>query len=422
MKKLKLPKSRTSHQRVVEVWRHLCQEPYVPPPTPGATERGAEEHNAMITDGYNTGTDDRGVDMCGKEQEEEKNELEPFPMTTNQNQKRKKGKGKKNKNAAKKNTNTSTSIPEHPTNPWEATRISSYTSESGGIIEVEDVEAFKLRKARYVASEGLHAIRCAWGKVQEATTLFLISKLVFPQHTIEEVGMCPLVSTACDAVVNVDIDTVPLIAASPDALLVDPTQEGDRRAIIEIKNVCPFQSATTPVESGKKSKNFKKKKNGCSNYTVHDRGPKQRIDPLWVPQVQLMMMCTGINVAYIVCRSATRGLTVFRMGADEEMQRLMLQVVGAFYRGHVMNPSRPHIHTKEKKEKGGRVGGRLPPPRDCWSTLPEHQEMIRRIVKMVNSGVEVVKKVPGRECREALKHTDQRFFLSSPSSSSVSIL
>lgn len=147
--------------------------------------------------------------------------------------------------------------------------------------------------------------------------------------------------------------------------------------VIEVKNSCPFDYN-------------QHKRGGKRRFILCDRGPRRQLDTLWIPQLQLHMLCTGTSSVLVASRSATRGVRLFRMRADPELQRLMLCVLRKLWTEHVVP--------------------RRIPPRDAFLNMPEHQAMLKRI-REVGLAARVVGEVSGEAAAMALAGTDQRFFL-----------
>ncbi|KAF8058321.1 rplW [Scenedesmus sp. PABB004] len=98
------------------------------------------------------------------------------------------------------------------------------------------------------------------------------------------------------------------------------------REVVEVKSHCPF--AVSAKRSGKK---------GRVRVTAgfRPRGPAPRVQPQWVPQLQLHMLATGCSSALLVSRCAHEGVRAFRLFADREYQRTMLSLLALLQRQHV---------------------------------------------------------------------------------------
>jgi hypothetical protein len=169
--------------------------------------------------------------------------------------------------------------------------------------------------------------------------------------------------------------------------------------VVEVKNTCPFDYSQQLKHGGGGGggRGSKKKK-----FVVCDRGPRHQLDVLWVPQLQLHMLCTQTSSSLLVSRSATRGLRVFRVAADPEFQRAMLCVLRKLYTEHVQPQNMPR--------------------KDVFEHMPEHDQLLKRIRQIVNNA-EVVAEISGEEAVAAVSRSlssfenngnfklDSRFFL-----------
>lgn len=211
------------------------------------------------------------------------------------------------------------------------------------------------------------AVRCAWGKAQEASSLSVLMGL-YPTCTLHEVGLC-LVDPADLQRYGFAAGHLPPLGASPDALMqrkdaprttVEPPTLGSPRAelinlleqldaldlgqqlvvqhgqppgivecaaleVVEVKNTCPFGTS-----KGKR----------CDRYALFDRGPREQVPALWVPQLQMEMLAAGTERALLVTRSATKGVTVFSIDRDDVYIRAMLGVLAYLHKVYVL-PRRP---------------------------------------------------------------------------------
>lgn len=163
-------------------------------------------------------------------------------------------------------------------------------------------EAAKLTKARSLQSMGLSEVRCAWGSAQEASSLAMLCHL-FKDKTLFEVGLLALEDTYVENMYGFGPHQLPPLGATPDGMLVHKVCDEEESSrlfytleeceVVEIKNTCPFS-----VSSNQKRK---------TRFSVRDAGPRERCDPLFVPQLQFHMLCSGANSALLVSRSATKG-------------------------------------------------------------------------------------------------------------------
>ncbi|GLC35108.1 hypothetical protein PLESTM_000280300 [Pleodorina starrii] len=80
------------------------------------------------------------------------------------------------------------------------------------------------------------------------------------------------------------------------------------REIVEVKNHCPF------VYKGQRKA---RKRGVVLDYVVRDRGPIESLWPVWVPQLQAHLACSGADSGLLLSRSPSRGVRVFRMFRDD---------------------------------------------------------------------------------------------------------
>lgn len=215
------------------------------------------------------------------------------------------------------------------------------------------------------------AVRCAWGKAQEASSLSVLLHLL-PDCILHEVGLCLVDPADLQQRYGFSVGHLPPLGASPDGLLQRPATNSqpskanassapssrskgtDPRAelldllqqmdhmdlqsslqdvaadsssfaeadleVVEVKNTCPF--------------GYHSKFSGA--IAVVDQGPRDRVLPLWVPQLQMEMLAAGTQRALLVTRSATKGVTVFRMERDEGYIKAMLDVLAYLHKTYVL--------------------------------------------------------------------------------------
>lgn len=215
------------------------------------------------------------------------------------------------------------------------------------------------------------AVRCAWGKAQEASSLSVLLSL-YPDCMVHEVGLCLVDPAELQLRYGFSLGHLPPMGASPDGLLQRPCcvgQRADKEAppgsprsalvdlleqldhmdlggrlaqqdvlatsagtedgvleVVEIKNTCPF---------GKP-----RKRSFSEDYGLFDQGPRAQVPPTWVPQLQMEMLAAKTERAVLVTRSATKGVTVFRMERDDAYIKDMLSVLGYLHKTYVL-PRRP---------------------------------------------------------------------------------
>jgi hypothetical protein len=438
-KRLKLNKSRISHGPLLDAYRHLSQQPYHPSVSDNITEESAAVHNARITSAFNimntaAGLADGGGDGAIEGRTTADGKIE---IVDNNNNKISDSVHIENKRRPKKKTG-----------PAAAATAATATTNNFFISE-----NLKLKKARALGSQGLGAVRCAWGTAQESTTLHVLARSgIFRNSKICEAGIFSMEESVLPKKWGFQPGELPPIGSSPDALaehqirpgeslpsdivlnimisengcsaeetlllgeaallsklmleeikMNSPNKKeefngeiGERHRIVEVvevKNTCPFGYSNYQQGGGKKKEKQK--------FVVCDRGPRNQLDVLWVPQLQLHMLCSQTSSSLLVSRSATKGTRVFRVAADPEFQRLMLCVLRRLYTEHVIPQNVPG--------------------KDVFEHMPEHGELLKRIQGVVDKA-EVVAEISGQDAVAALSELcsgksgneikiDSRFFL-----------
>ncbi|KAK9803266.1 hypothetical protein WJX72_002943 [[Myrmecia] bisecta] len=122
--------------------------------------------------------------------------------------------------------------------------------------------------------------------------------------------------------------------------------------MVEVKNTSPFQQHATMTRRGKPR----------VHYALSDRGPRQQVPTYWVPQLQMEMLAGGASSALLVSRSATKGMTLFRMARDDSYLRQMLAIISRFYRTYVRRNCRP--------------------PYNMFSERPDYQQFLRHTASL----------------------------------------
>ncbi|BDA44460.1 hypothetical protein COCOBI_05-6450 [Coccomyxa sp. Obi] len=243
------------------------------------------------------------------------------------------------------------------------------------------------------AAEGIGAVRCKWGNTQEATALFELMHAL-PEGSLEEVGLCMADPAALESRYGFGIGRLPPIGASPDGLMRqrhaspaasalsalrgafeglsirDCSRSAQELEVVEVKNACPYRQVTTVTRKGRAK----------ISYVLADGGPHNRIARNWVAQLQLEMLATPANSALLVSRSATKGLTIYRMWRDEDYVQTMLHFVSRLYTEHVLP-------------------GRTPPANIFWG-LPEYASFLERTVALAD-GAAVVAHITTAEVERA---------------------
>jgi len=444
-KRLKLNKSRISHGPLLNAYRHLSQQPYHPSINENITEESAAVHNARITTAFNiintsVSSSANGSGNLGGAVAAEGGIINVKAGLVNNSKINGSG-SVKNKRRRKKKTET------------EQQQGPKATTTAAGAVTATDIlsisEAFKLKRARALGSQGLDAVRCAWGTAQESTTLHVLASTgIFQKSKISEAGLFSMEESVLPKKWGFRPGELPPIGSSPDAmaqhqilpgealpryiesstassedgsgsgeasvlsetallseLSLEDTQDSSKIVfngeiadsqqileVVEVKNTCPFGYSQQSQQGG-----WKKRR----KFVVCDRGPRSQLDVLWVPQLQLHMLCSQTSSSLLVSRSATKGLRIFRVAADVEFQRLMLCVLRRLYTEHVIPQNVPD--------------------KDIFEHMPEHGELLRRMRGVVTKA-EVVAEVSAQDAVAALSDlyagksgnvikVDSRFFL-----------
>lgn len=244
------------------------------------------------------------------------------------------------------------------------------------------------RRRQLGAGCSINEVRCAWGSAQEASTLrSLLEEVVRGQAQLqaaaepgaapaeqqpplgaylEEAGLCMLDAAVLPALLPhlhapagagapFGLTSLPPIGASPDAFLV---RADGTRVVVEVKNVCPFvadrkrpgafcvarpeselaRSAGGAAARAASAGGAAGAAAGGAGGLV--RGPHERVLVSHVPQLQLEMLCAGVQTGLLVSSSACAGLNVFEMPRDDAYLALLLYFVQAFHTRHVL-PGQP---------------------------------------------------------------------------------
>ncbi|MEW5319169.1 MAG: hypothetical protein WDW38_010336 [Sanguina aurantia] len=174
-----------------------------------------------------------------------------------------------------------------------------------------------------------------------------------PSPASSEAAAVTAASGRCAAAV----DELPA-AASPTAPVVVQRANAVLREVVEIKNGCPFGERS--ARSGGRGDGF----------VINDRGPRDMVSAMWVPQLQLHMLASGCASGLLVSRSATKGVRVFRMYRDDPYLATMLSLVSRFHTSHVLQ--------------------RKPPPVNMFSTDPTYIQFLYRTLQLARRAKEVV--------------------------------
>ncbi|GLI70675.1 hypothetical protein VaNZ11_015615 [Volvox africanus] len=112
-----------------------------------------------------------------------------------------------------------------------------------------------------------------------------------------------------------------------DVMAVIPLRE-----VVEVKNHCPF------VYKGQR----KARKRGLVlDYGVRDRGPIRSVWPLWVPQLQAHLACSGAESALLLSRSPSKGIRLFRIFRDDKYIEAAFDILRELQYSHVARKQPP---------------------------------------------------------------------------------
>ena len=179
-------------------------------------------------------------------------------------------------------------------------------------------------------------VAMTWGGVQEATAVLALMN-EFPNGRCQEVG-CALLESTPERIPsnwNIDIGDLPLIGASPDAVLV---REDGTREVVEIKNVCPWGDSSTHRggkgrgggPGGGGGRGGRGGGGGRSFELGSNKTPAREVPPSHMPQIQMEMFCTDTMVNNYVSMSAFHGVHIFRVQRDDAYIKLMLELLRNF--------------------------------------------------------------------------------------------
>lgn len=107
--------------------------------------------------------------------------------------------------------------------------------------------------------------------------------------------------------------------------------------VVEVKNHCPFTQVrqlvpTAAIARSKPSQqtcgsvllNVQESNKGRKRWRVRDTGPRESVPLQYVGQLQLEMLCTGLQSALLVSRSSSKGTHVFRMARSDSYCKCVL--------------------------------------------------------------------------------------------------
>jgi hypothetical protein len=184
-----------SRGELLHVHQHLCESEYVPVANPHVTPAAAAQHNAAVTAAYN----------AGKQQQQQQQQQQQMVALGGAGREAPQGTADASHDMGAVKLVSEAALPAGKLRIGvggkgrRKRKKQVVGSAAGGGEAAASVEArqppppsplgapeeAKQRAARSVASRGIGAVRCSWGKVQEASTLYALTQL-FPQSTLVE--------------------------------------------------------------------------------------------------------------------------------------------------------------------------------------------------------------------------------------------
>jgi hypothetical protein len=219
------------------------------------------------------------------------------------------------------------------------------------------VEEMKARKAKHLQSQGsLMDVRMAWGSAQEASTIQTICERFHDNSRyFMEVGMMEPDGDTLKRY-GFEAGSLPSLGSTPDCICVESASSREQ-AIETFADLCTLGGKTsqirvvevkntTPFRLSRRKKTFE----------LWDAGPRQRVDAVWVAQLQFHLLCSGASSGLLVSRSATKGTNVFEMQRDDEYIGMILSCIKVFYERYCLPGRRP--------------------PKNALSDLKEHRQLL----------------------------------------------
>jgi len=248
---------------------------------------------------------------------------------------------------------------------FNASQVEAYNEELARLV-AEDSDCFdeedeaerqaRWRRSKQAGKSGAMSVHCSFGLAQEPAALFSLMAAVGMGECLE-VGLCPLAKESIPREWKVDKGNLPPLGASPDGLLTIPLsdlgraeegslarriaeavggdgaagsdrwgKDGNLCCVVEIKSVSPFREVVKRTKSGKRKKR---------RYKLIDAEPRDGVQVLHVPQLQMHMLCTGAPAALYMSFSAGHGMAIYVVKADKFYQRCMLRWVARFVKEFV---------------------------------------------------------------------------------------
>lgn len=176
-------------------------------------------------------------------------------------------------------------------------------------------EERRQRRTRYTsATRSITSVKMMWGSAQEATSLLTALNYFYqsdPGVRLEEVGMCGA---------GLAENSTFLVGASPDALLC---HSNGTREVLEVKNHCPFFPTN---RRGSKRTTATDKKFAIQSFAFSE----PYLQPMYVSQLMMEMLCTGCQSAIMVRQTATTGALILRLHRNDEWIQEMLYWLSQF--------------------------------------------------------------------------------------------
>ncbi|CAM9182283.1 unnamed protein product, partial [Phaeothamnion confervicola] len=201
------------------------------------------------------------------------------------------------------------------------------------------------------------AVRLDWGSAQEASALLAVVNHLYYSGRCGESGpgrnargdlfLCEVGMYCGGPLDPARLDDV-WLGASPDAVLC--RKEGSM-AVVEVKNRSPFYDA------GKQRRGRGAAAAG-GRFGLRDEGPGTTLGTWHVPQLMLHMHCAGVNEAWLLNLSATRGAALLLLRRDDAYLAEMLYFMREFVEKFVRT-------------------GRAPKP-DFFADLPRYKTFLHR--------------------------------------------
>jgi hypothetical protein len=176
-------------------------------------------------------------------------------------------------------------------------------------------------RKKSAANMGMMSTKMSWGNAQEATALLTALNYFHqsdPGVRMEEVGMCGA---------GLALNNTFLLGASPDGLI---RHSNGTKEVLEVKNHCPFYSTKRGYKNP--DKDFAIKSFPFS---------EPYLQPLYVPQLMMEMLCTDCKSAVMVRQTATTGALIIRVYRNDDWINEMLYWLKKFQTQYVQEETPP---------------------------------------------------------------------------------